>query len=183
MYYMPEIQHVDLWNNQFNRSNGTGRDGRKQVAFNYPCVFIKFEGSEFRQLSLGIQEFDMYVTLILGVKSFEDSDTNFLTIKERLYYTAQRFQSGNFARLSRVSEKWSYDNDNVNSMEIKFKTYGKDDFRYVFGSTTAQVLSNVITGETITTDVVTVLSGGTSGGSVENGNNIWIQPTDDNCNN
>lgn len=168
-YYLPEVKYVRMWNNQFARSNGTGTDGRKQSAFGYPCVFIQFHDSVFRQLSLGIQEFDVEISLYLGFKSFETEDEDILDLKERLYWVAQRFQQGNFARLSRVTEEWDYDHDDVSVLRMQFHTRGMDDNRYVFATNTL----DSITGVTNSLTFVNV-SGLTSG------NSSWSAATDDN---
>ena len=167
--YLPEVKHVALWNNQFQRSNGTGSDGKKQIQFNYPAVFIQFHDSDFRQLSMGTQEFDLEVSLHLGFKSFETEDLDLLDLKEKLYYTAQRFQQGNFARLSRVKEEWDYDHDNITVLKMQFHTYGKDDFRYVLADNT----KDYITGTTETITLTQTITGSTeySGATYSNGNN------------
>ena len=177
LYYLPEIKHVALWNNQFIRSNGTNTDGRKQMQFNYPAVFIQFSDSTFRQLSLGVQEFEIEVTLHLGYKSLETEDLTILWLKEQLYWVVQRFQEGSFARMSRVKEEWDYDHDNVTVLKMQFHTYGKDYFRYVFGQNT----QDTITGITETTILVPSISGGTdySDASYSNGNNTY-PPTSNN---
>ncbi len=171
-YYLPDVKHVALWNNQFIRSNGTGSDGRKQMQFNYPCVFIQFHDPAFRQLSMGVQEFDLEVTLHLGFKTFETDDTTILDLKEQLYWVGERFQQGSFVRMTRVSETWDYDHDNISVLKMQFHTYGKDYNRYIFGNTQGQ--SNYITGETITQIVVPQLTGTTGNyPSSDNGDNEW----------
>lgn len=152
--YLPELKYVALYNNQFDRSNGTGQDGRKEKAFDYPCVFIQFTNSNFRQLSLGVQEYDVEVTVHLGFKSFLNEDLEILDLKERLYWVCQRFQEGSYARFSRVSEEWSWDHDDVSVLKMQFHTYGKDFNRYVFsdGTYTQDTLTGI-------TDTVTAVSG------------------------
>ena len=171
--YLPEIKTISLWNNQFNRSNGTGHDGRKEQAFNYPAIYIQFENSNFRQLRLGVQEYDVALTIYLGYESFITDDLAILDLKERVYWVCQRFQQGNYARLSRITEEWDYDHDDVNILKMTFRTYGKDYNRYVFATTPL----DSITGVTITENVVYILSGDTSnpwsGATQENGNNLF----------
>lgn len=170
-YYLPEIKYVRLWNNQFNKSNGSGSDGRSQVAFDYPCVFIEFHDANFRDWSLGIQEFDLECTLHLGFKSFETEDLEILELKEKLYWVVQRFQQGNFARFSRRAEIWDVDHDNVSVLKMQFHTYGKDDYRYVFAGSTL----DSITGATITETIVsaTTLNTDWSGATDSNGANLY----------
>lgn len=176
-YYLPEIKYIALWNNQFARSNGTRTDERKEHAFNYPCVFIQYHSPEFRQLSLGIQEFDIEITSHLGFKSLLTEDTKILELKEKLYYVMQRFQSDNWARLSRVNEEWDFDHDNVSVLKTQYHTRGMDDFRYVFAG---QDLTS-ITGLTISATTVTLSGlsiGNLTGSTNVNGNNEFDPAND-----
>ena len=173
--YLPELKHVAKWNNQFRRSNGTGHDGKKQAAFDYPCVFLEFNKSNFRQLSLGVQEFDLEVITHLGFKSFETEDLTILDLKERLYWVCQRFQQGSYARLSRVNEVPDYDFDDVEVYKTQYHTYGKDYNRYVFATTPLNSFTGLTINESlvylsaITQNVSAMFSGATD----DNGTNIY----------
>jgi hypothetical protein len=180
--YLPEIQDIRLYNNQFERSNGTDKDNRIEAAFNYPCIFIEFEQFNHRDLSMGIQEYDVNLTLHIGFKSYQTEDLDILDLKERIYYVTQRFQQGNYARLSRISEEWDYDHDNISILKMTFRTYGKDTFRYVLGDKTI----GYITGITETIVYTNELSGGTgydSSIASENGANMFDGelPEENNC--
>ena len=176
MYMIPEIKYVALFNNQFSRANGDKKDGRKERAFSYPCVLIQYHSPVFSQLSLGVQEFDIKITLHLGVKSFETDDISFLDLKERLYFVVQRFQEGNWARMDRREEEWDYDYDDVNVLKMEFQTHGKDYARFVYGKNEL----GVITGITETVSIVNSIALSAQTGTFENGTNIWVPPTD-NC--
>jgi hypothetical protein len=178
---LPDIQHVALWNNQFNRSNGNTSDTRVEKPFNYPCVFIEFAYSEFRQLSLGVQEFDLEVILHLGFKSYETEDLDILDLKQRLYYWVQRFQQGNFARLSRVSETWDYDHDNITELIMQFHTRAKDTSRYVLKD---NILGTQSVDLVLTSDIVDVITATSSSNNTDNGANLFTGtiPTDPGCN-
>ncbi len=175
-YYIPEIRYVALWNNQFNRSNGTGQDGRKQAAFDYPAVFIEFHDSLFRQLSLGVQEFDFELSTHLGFKSFKTEDLEILELKEKLYWVVQRFQLDSFARLSRVNEMWDYDHDDVSVLKTQYHGYGKDFNRFVFAENVFESLTGV-SATTIFVDVAHLTGGTDFSGKNDNGNNEWVEPT------
>ena len=171
--YLPEVKTVRLWNEQIIHSNGIGKDGRNENPFQYPAVFLQFQMLEARDLSAGCQEFDMMVTTHLAFKSFQTEDTQILDLKEKLYYTCQRFQQGNFARMSRVAEQADYNHDDVQVFTTEYRTRGIDDNRYVFQN---EILDS-ITGMTITDTIVDV-SGLTysdiySGTTYENGNNQY----------
>ena len=133
--YLPELKgKVLLWNNQFSHSNGTGTTGRDESAFQYPVVFLEFNDFQFRQLSLGIQEFDFVLTVRLGFKSFLKEDLDQLDLLERLYWVIQRFQKDSFARLSRISEEWDTNRTDVGITIVKYRGYGKDFNRFIFGN-------------------------------------------------
>lgn len=170
--YLPELKgNTMLWNNQFAHSNGVGEPGRNESAFDYPVVFLEFNEFEFRQLSVGVQEFDFILTVRLGYKSFKKEDLNQLDLLERLYWVIQRFQKDSFSRLSRISEAWDVERSDVGITTIKYRGYGKDFNRYVFAESVQEALSG-ITGTLIYTQL-SGLTGTTSYSSdtSENGNN------------
>ena len=147
---IPEIKTVQLWNNQFNRSNGTGTQGRDQNPFQYPAAFIECNNFEFRQLGRGVEEFDFDLIIHFGWKSYLNEDLSHLDIVEKLYYTVERFQQGSFSRLFRVSEKWETNSSDVGINTMTFHVYGKDFNRDVF----KYGLLGQITGSSFTFDVV-----------------------------
>lgn len=172
LHYLPDVKHVALWNNQFNHSNGINENGRNETPFNYPCIFLEFNDFEFRQLSMGVQEFDFILTVHTGFKSFENDDTTALDLLEQIYWVVERFQQGSFVRMTRISETWDTDKTNINITRTKYRGYGKDYNRYIFGNTQGQ--PNYITGITDTEIVVEQLSGSTTPyPSSDNGNNQW----------
>ena len=177
-YLQDDIKYVALYNSQYQHSNGTGTDGRNESAFNYPAVFLEFNNFEYRDLSLGLQEYDFTLTTHLGFKSFKKEDTDVLELIGKLYYVVQRFQQGSFARMSRRSEVWDYDHPNVAVLKTTFRGYGKDDYRYVYAD---QVFTS-ITGVTLsaTTVNLSALTTATnlSGYSDSNGNNEFNPATD-----
>jgi hypothetical protein len=131
---LPEIKNnIYLWNNQFDHSNGDSNNskGRDESAFQYPAVFIEFNDFEFRQLSLGVQEYDYICTIRLGTKSYLKEDLSLFDLSTRLYYVVQRFQQGNKSRLSRISEVKDINHNNVTITTTRYKGYGIDDSRYV----------------------------------------------------
>ncbi len=176
-YYLPNVKYIALFNNQFNHSNNEGSTGRDESAFDYPCIFIEFNDFEFRDLSLGVQEYDFNMTLHIGYKSLLKEDLGLFNALEDIYWVTQRFQQGNNARLSKRSEVWDTDHNNVSIIKQVYRGYNKDYSRYVFGHSPLESL----TGTTIsaTTEFVTSLTYGEtslSGASTENGDNFWIAP-------
>lgn len=112
---------VRLFNNQFENEN-------VENAFLYPIVFLQFQPLEFRELSVGVQQFDMTVTTHLCFESYKDEDTDILNLKQSLYQTVNRFRGGdlNFSRLLRRAERPNYNHSNVQVYETDYFTTGKD---------------------------------------------------------
>ena len=141
--FLPEVRTVRLWNEQIIHSNGIGTDGRNENAFQYPAVFIQMHSLEARDLSLGIQEFDMIISTYLAFKSFATDDIDILDLKERLYWVCQRFQQGNFALLSRIFEYPDNNHGDVQVFKTDYKTRGMDDYKYIFGDLTKDVITGI----------------------------------------
>ena len=116
---IPELKWVRLWNNQFEREE-------TENPFLFPCCFIEFKPSTYSDLTNGVQQYDMIVTLHLGFESYKDEDIDVLDLKQKIYKKVQRFQSSYFAMLSRVEERQNFDHDNIQDYEIDFRTSGKD---------------------------------------------------------
>lgn len=114
-----DLKHVALFNNQYEREN-------VENPFLYPCAFIEFKPSTFKDLSVGVQQFDMVVTIHLGFESYTEDDLKVLELKQKIYVALQRLQSGYFALLSRVEERQNFDHGNTQVYEIDFRTTGKD---------------------------------------------------------
>lgn len=124
---IPEIKTVGLYNNQFMHLL---RDNTKQNPFLFPACFIQMKPYNFKDLSGGVQEFEMDLTTHLGFESHTDQDEEILEIKQRLYLVLQRFQSEYFARLSRTNEQPDFDFGNFQVYKTTYHTrgldYGKD---------------------------------------------------------
>lgn len=116
---LPKIKTVGLFNNQFESEN-------KENAFLYPCVFIQFQPNDFKDLSMGVQQFEMTITAHLGFESYKDEDVEILEIKQELYKVMQRFQDGYFSMMTRVAERPNYNHDNIHVYETDYKVTGKD---------------------------------------------------------
>ncbi len=177
--YLPEIKTVARWNNQFEHSNGTGKDGRDETAFNYPAIFIEFNNFDFRQLSLGVLEYDFDCTLHIGVKSLKKDNEEIFEFLERVYYVTQRFQSGSSARLSKVSETWDTNHNNITIISSVYTGYNKEYNRYIYANP-ATYTSNTITGLTQTDIIVsaTTYDNSYTGTTTDNGSNVYIPPVD-----
>ncbi len=116
---LPEIKTVRLFNNQFESMN-------VENAFAFPCVMLQFQSSGFRELSQGVQQFDMIITTHLGFESYKDEDTDILRLKQDLFKVVNRFRNENFSRLLRVEDRQNYNHSNYQVFETDYKTTGKD---------------------------------------------------------
>ena len=116
---LPEIKTVRLYNNQFENES-------TENAFLYPCCFLQFQANGFKELSQGVQQFDMTVTTHLGFESYKDEDVDILRLKQDLYKVVNRFRNEYFSRLSRVDERPNYNHSIIQVYETDYKTTGKD---------------------------------------------------------
>lgn len=146
---LPEILTVGLFNNQFQRLSA---DKVKQNSFGFPAVFIEFGKSNFRDLSQGVQEFDLTITTHLGFESYKNEDTDILDLKQELYFVMQRLQTGYFSRLSRVAESQDFDHDNTQVFTTEYETYSKDYTKDIRNTTqvtvTAETTTTIVSGYT-----------------------------------
>lgn len=116
------LKTIGLWNNQFEREN-------ENVAIDYPCVFVEFTNVEYRDLTKGIQQYDMDVVFHLGFESYKNEDTAILTLKQTLhnYLQAKSFSTAPYeTRLLRRSENQNFDHDNVQEYILTYHVSGKD---------------------------------------------------------
>lgn len=125
------IKHVGLWNNQFAREN-------VENAFLYPCVFIQFTNSNFRELTRGVEQFDSIITLHIGFESYKTEDTFILQLKQDVYKAVHRFQPNTgCSMLLRVDEREDFDHPNVQDYQQDYKTTIKDADANTNGTKTA----------------------------------------------
>ena len=114
------IKTVGLWNNQFDRES-------EENAFLYPCVFIEFNNSGFKDLTVGVQQFDSIITLHLGFESYKDEDTFILQLKQDVYKKVHTLQCGvSASKLLRIDERQNFDHSNVQDYQTDYKTTIKD---------------------------------------------------------
>lgn len=174
--YLPELKgRTFLFNNQFLHSNGEKTKGRDESAFNYPVVFLEFNNFEYKQLGLGVLEFNYELTTHLGYKSLLKEDLKVYDLLEKLYWVVQRFQGGPFNRLTKARETWDTNHDNAQIIKSTYAGYAKDYNRYVFGTYS---LMNV-TGTSATTIIVSATTpvNNFSATTDNNGNNQYYAPT------
>lgn len=126
---LPEIKFVDVFNNQFLRSNGMGPDGRKENIPPYPCVFIQIVPEEFNDGLRGFQQTTFTIRFHIGYWSEKDRDFTIFKIKRAIYKTFHKWKpshNNNWNSLLRRAETLSYDYDNVNVYIMDFTTANSD---------------------------------------------------------
>jgi len=132
---IPAVKKVALWNNQ-----PTNED--KENPYLYPAVFIEFLPAEYRDLTEGVQEYDMITRLHICFESYKDQDTAVLTLVDTVYKTVHRKRYENFTRLLRRGEEQNFDHDNVQDYIQDYITLGKD-----FGADQRATTEHTVTDE------------------------------------
>lgn len=120
---MPEIKGVRLWNSQISHLL---RDKPDENPVLFPCVYIQMTPGNFKDLPVGIQEFDMEITTHLCFKTQITDDETILDLKEELYSTVHRFRFGNYSYLLRRDELPDFDHGNVLDYQTVYTTHGRD---------------------------------------------------------
>ena len=126
---IPIIKTVDIWNNQFERSNGTGTDGRKENIPIYPCCFIEIVPEQFDDVTNGVQNVTYRIRFHIGYWSEKDRDFTIFNIKNEIYKKFHKWtpsSKNNFNSLLRRDEIINYDHNNVNVYVMEFITYLQD---------------------------------------------------------
>ena len=113
------IKHVALWNEQPAHE-------REENPFLYPAVFIEFLPSEYRDLSQGVQEYDLTVRLHICFESYLDEDITILGLVESVFSAIHFQQYGYFGRLLRRNEEQNFDHTNVQDYMQDYGTLGRD---------------------------------------------------------
>lgn len=120
---IPVIKTVDIWNNQFIRSNGSGSDGRKENIPIYPCCFVEMVPEEFDDVSNGVQNCIYRIRFHIGYWSEKDRDFTIFEVKNKIYKYFHKWTpstKNNFNSLLRRGEIINYDHDNVNEYIMEF---------------------------------------------------------------
>ncbi|MEO6901559.1 MAG: hypothetical protein ABI241_00565 [Bacteroidia bacterium] len=134
------VKHVRLFNNQFQHEN-------VEESFLYPCVFIEFKPSTYRDKLDKVQDYDMIITLHIGFESYNTDDIEVLEFIENVYVAIHGMNSGTFGRLLRREERQDFDHGNVQVYQMDFITLGQD-------NAAQPVRKSRIIGTTVTTEFV-----------------------------
>lgn len=126
---VPEMKLIDIFNNNFIRSNGHNADGRVQNIPPYPCCFIEFVPQSFKDGSRGYQQTEYMIRFHIGYWSEKDPIFGLLALKKKVYKNFHKWKpsnKNNWNSLLRRNETPNYDHNNVNIYVIDFITSNSD---------------------------------------------------------
>jgi hypothetical protein len=128
---VPELKTVDLFNNQYARSNNDNTEENTQEAFDYPSCFISFEDITWSGTSSGAQKANLIVRLHIGYSNLMSSLGVFDLVSD-IHVALQGFgdPTSKFQTLKRESERPNYDHNNVYVYEVDYRTAFLDDSTY-----------------------------------------------------
>lgn len=132
---------VQLWRNNLENEN-------IEQPFLKPACFIEFLPSNYTELSLGVQQYDMIVRLHCVFESYLDEDTDILELIEATFAKVQLKQYSTFSKLLRRQETQDFDHDNVQDYMQDFTTIGRD-YRADTRATTEVLVAPVVTATVI----------------------------------
>lgn len=100
------IKTVEIWRNNLSREKV---EQPKQL----PAVFIEFLPTNFKELTGGLQSYDLTTRLHIVFESYKDEDTDVLKLTDEVYRTTHYSQFGYAGKMKRRSEEQDFDHDNV----------------------------------------------------------------------
>lgn len=112
---VPEVKHVLLFNNQFDRDT-------EEEAFTYPCVFIEFLQLIHSGVASNQQKSDIQIRLHVGYESLKTEDLGLLDLVQSVHLAVQGFSGQLFSGLQRIEERQDIDHDNVQVWQIDYET-------------------------------------------------------------
>lgn len=113
------LKLVDKWRNQF--------ESKKVQPNACPCVYIQISRSNFVNLLMGVQQYDLDITLHIGFESYKDTDTEIITLKQTIDRTVHRLQPDTTcSMLLRTGEVQEDFHDQVQDYQQSFKSTMKD---------------------------------------------------------
>lgn len=116
---VPEVTHVKLFNNQFNRME----QGEEQAFPVHEAVFVEFVSPiPWRTKREGIQEADLTVRIHIGFESLLLEDLTVFDRKSAIHEALQGFKDNYFTAFVRVSETQDTDHSNYMVWTIDYQT-------------------------------------------------------------
>lgn len=112
---VPEINLVQLWNNQIDNEE-------REEARAFPLCFIEFSSITWLELTKGLNEAEIIITIRTAIERYQTDDRTFLTLVDKVYKALQLFSHPCFTPLKRVAERQDIDHDNCIVWETDFLT-------------------------------------------------------------
>lgn len=114
------IEFVDTWRNQFEKV-------KEENQFQLPCALIQMTRSNFTNLTMGLQMYDVDVAVHIGYGSYKDTDLDLYTLKQLVYEALHRLQpETTCSMLLRTGEDEQNDHDVLTEFIQHYKTTVKD---------------------------------------------------------
>lgn len=114
------LKLVDKFRNQFVKASEWNPN-------DFPAVYIQFQRSNFVNLLMGVQQYDIDITLHLGFETYKDTDLSIITLKQTIDRTVHRFQPNTTcSMLLRTGEIEEDDHDQLQDYQQSFKSTMKD---------------------------------------------------------
>lgn len=123
------IKYVGYFNDQFNKE-------KQEQSIDYPCILISIKPQDFKDVGggLGVQTYNMLVTLHIGYTNFKDQGEDILDFAERANIVAHTFvptleissTMSQIGKLMRIDERPNYDHDQVIVHEMDYLVSVKD---------------------------------------------------------
>ena len=126
---MPELKTIDMFNNQFERSNNDRAQDNNQEPFSYPACFISFENISWTGISSGVQDAALTVRLHIGYLNLIEFIPVF-DLVQSIHLALQGYGDVIFNALTRVAERPNYDHNNVYVYEVDYTTRFRDTSTY-----------------------------------------------------
>ena len=115
-----DIQHVAIYNQQYERINSGNEDGEEGYLFAMPAVFVEFDFSTIQLLGQGYQLYDpTIITLHIVMQELDagsgllDQNTNFITLRNNIFLALEKKYVAQSGLLIRTSEAPDYGHNNL----------------------------------------------------------------------
>lgn len=120
---IPELQHVQIWNNQF----ALLEEGA-EFAFPFPCAFAEFNFLDgFGQLGSNYQGSDVEVKIHLGNDFYNgaqfDDNFNIFTLRDLVVKSMAGFKPTGTGNLFKIQEEQDFDHSNVYHYTLTYKAH------------------------------------------------------------
>lgn len=114
-----KVHHVALWRNNIERE-------KQEIPNLFPAVFIELMPADYKELTKGVQQYDMIVRLHICFESYKTEDTDMLRLVDAVFAKVHKKQYEYFGELLRIHDEQNYDHDNVQDFIQDYRTLGKD---------------------------------------------------------